>query len=329
MTTRITVMGAGAIGSIAAVHLADGGASLTLVDPYVQAHLDAVKTNGLKIRPDGGTPAFDEHVCKIAVADHVGSIQGGQDVVIIATKAFALQEVVRDLKQRFEKNERKGMTFVCLQNGYGNEKYVSDELDTNALRVAVNYVGSVTAPGTVSGHWLSTKNFIGPAYPDKENASERMAELMNASKLYAENIPDIRVPTFYKVILNSTLCPICAAVKKTMIQAMKDEKLRAIVRHILLEGLEVAKAMGIEYPEKQTDIDVMYSYLEAGGDHPTSMRQDLWRGNMTEIQWLNGAIVKVGREHGVDTPYNEHFVRIITAMEQSAAAAVTEIYKKG
>lgn len=316
--SNISIIGAGAVGSIAAAYLAKDNTQVSLVDPYVKDHLEAIKSHGLKLKKDGKKPELEELISQVDVTYSINEIKNNPNIVIIATKAFALPDVVNELKNKFDTKDREEMTFVSLQNGYGNEMFISDELKTNVCRIAVNYLGTINKPGEVKGHWLKPPNFIGAAYPNQENNAEYIAKLMNDSGLDTSFVEDIRVHTYLKTVLNSTLCPICTATKKTMAEAMADDNLRTIVKEILIEGLRVAEAIGLKYDPDQTDINKLMAYLEAGGNHPTSMRQDLQRGSQTEIDWINGAIAKAGKEKGVKTPYNDYLVILIKILEKSA-----------
>ncbi|MBS3122547.1 ketopantoate reductase family protein [Candidatus Woesearchaeota archaeon] len=328
---NIAVIGAGPVGSIAAAYLARSTghpkSSVTVIEPYYSAHTKKIASDGLSLKNDDDTPHMKECVAPVNGIFSLSELQTIPNIIIIATKAFVLKDVVTQLKRRFSNREREDITFVCMQNGYKNEVFLSDQLRTNVCRVAVNYVGNITSPGEVSGHWLKIPNYIGAAYPHIDNKAEELADLLNSVGLYTEFIKDIRPATFLKTILNAALSPVCAATKKTMKEAMDDEKLCEIVKQTLLESLGVAEAIGFRYNSEQANIDVLMSYLRAGGNHPSSMRLDLLRGDKTEIEWINGAIVREGRKYGVETSLNSRLVGIINTLERSSTSAREEVYR--
>ncbi|MBI4453211.1 ketopantoate reductase family protein [Candidatus Woesearchaeota archaeon] len=332
---NVAVIGAGPVGSIAAAYLAGSTihskssvkSNVIIIEPYYSAHTKKIASDGLSLKNDDDTPHLEEFVAPVNAVFSLSELQITPNIIIIATKAFALDDVVTQLKRRFTNREREDITFVCMQNGYGNEIFLSDMLETNACRVAVNYVGNINAPGEVSGHWLKSPNYIGAAYPHTENNARELADMLNCTGLYTEFTENIRPATFLKTILNAALSPVCAATKKTMKEAMDDEKLCETVKQTLLESLGVAEAMGFKYSFEQANIDVLMSYLRAGGNHPSSMRLDLLRGDKTEIEWINGAIVREGRRYGVETPFNGRLVGIINLLERSSASAREEVYR--
>lgn len=329
---NIAVIGAGPVGSIAAAYLArHPDVKVTVIEPYYLAHARKIASSGLSLKNDEDTPHLEEGIAHVNAVFSLSELQVTPNIIIIATKAFTLDDVITQLKTRFSNKEREDITFVCMQNGYGNEIFLSEALETNACRIAVNYVGNINAPGEVSGHWLKIPNYIGAAYPHIDNKAGELADLLDSTGLYTQFIENIRPATFLKTILNAALSPVCAATKKTMLEAMDDEKLCKIVKQTLLEGLSVAEAMGfryeLAYDNGQADVNALMSYLRTGGNHPSSMRLDLLRGDKTEIEWLNGAIIKEAKKLGMETPYNTHLFEIVTSLEKSASCAREMIYK--
>lgn len=357
---NIAVIGAGPVGSIAAAYLARRpDVKVTVIEPYYLAHMRKIASSGISLKNDESndngnnhnndnsngessdvsnddsndksTPPLEEGFAPVNAVFSLSELQVTPNIIIIATKAFTLDDVVTQLKKRFNSEERKNITFVCMQNGYGNEMFLSEALETNACRIAVNYVGNITAPGEVSGHWLKSPNYIGAAYPHIDNKAKELADMLNYTGLYTEFTEDIRPAAFLKTILNAALSPVCAATKKTMLEAMDDEKLCKIVRQTLIEGLSVAEDMGFKYKLKydngHPDVSNLMSYLRTGGNHPSSMRLDLLRGDKTEIEWINGAIIKEAKKLGIKTPYNTHLFEIVTSLEKSASCAREMMYK--
>ncbi len=317
--SNIVTFGAGGVGTIESIYLSRNS-RLTLVDshPRVQAHLKQIDSHGAQLIHDGYKPELEERIAQINVATSIDEVDITPDVVIIATKAFSLSSVMNSIKNRYSDSERSKMTFVCLQNGFGNEQYVSNALHTNALRVAVNYVGSVKSPGVVAGHWLRKPNCMGATHPEQRNNLAYVARLFNDSGLTTTAVPDIRPATFLKTVLNAAMSPVATAKKMTMGEVMADPRLSELVMATVEEGLRVGEAMGFKYAPGLTDLETLRGYLVTGEDHPTSMAQDLRRGHQTEADWYNLPIIEIGEGVKIRTPLNRQLYKIVKDMENDS-----------
>jgi ketopantoate reductase len=119
---------------------------------------------------------------------------------------------------------------------------------------------------------------------------------------------------FFKTILNSALNALCAASGITMRQAMTYRHTRNMARTLIQEGLSVASAVGYTYGENA--MEVCMKYLDEGGDHLPSMWTDLQRGTRTEIEYINGKIVKIATMFkNIDVDANIFFTSAIVTQE--------------
>jgi 2-dehydropantoate 2-reductase len=119
---------------------------------------------------------------------------------------------------------------------------------------------------------------------------------------------------FFKTVLNSALNALCAAHGLTMERAMHLKHTRSTARVLLREGLTVAGLVGYNYGEDA--LDRCMDYLEGGGNHHPSMWFDLKNRRPTEIEYINGKIVKIGRMfQGVDVGHNAFFTSAIVTQE--------------
>ncbi|MEN8148711.1 MAG: ketopantoate reductase C-terminal domain-containing protein, partial [Planctomycetota bacterium] len=106
----------------------------------------------------------------------------------------------------------------------------------------------------------------------------------------AKNYVDVKRAVWFKAILNAALNALCATTGLTMAEAMRMRHTRYLARQLLREGLTVASHMGYAYGEGA--LEMCMSYLDKGGDHYPSMWSDLKKGRRTEIDYINGKIVK-------------------------------------
>jgi 2-dehydropantoate 2-reductase len=153
------------------------------------------------------------------------------------------------------------------------------------------------------------------------DAIRTWAEALSASGLTTEFIAqhEVRKKVFFKTILNSALNALCASSGITMRQAMQLRHTRAMAGMLIREGLSVGSAVGYNYGEDAQEVCI--AYLDGGGDHLPSMWVDLERKNRTEIEYMNGKIVKIGRMFkNIDVDVNIFFTSMIVTLEIKAGA---------
>jgi len=109
------------------------------------------------------------------------------------------------------------------------------------------------------------------------------------------------------------MSPICVTTRKTMKQMMELKETRDLARGLMIEGIEVARARGIEFEPEF--LDYCINYLDKAGHHKVSMQADIESGNPSEIDFLNGKIVEYGKIEGIPTPINNIFVSLIKGCE--------------
>jgi ketopantoate reductase len=161
---------------------------------------------------------------------------------------------------------------------------------------------------------VAAMNGIGP-----ERAPKRMgevAEMLSGAGLTTLSVShyEMKKAAFFKTVLNSALNALCAAHGLTMARAMHLKHTRRMARILLREGLTVAGLVGYNYGEDT--LDRCIEYLEGGGEHYPSMWFDLKERRPTEIEFINGKIVKIGHMfQGVDVGHNAFFTSAIVTQE--------------
>ena len=235
-------------------------------------------------------------------------------VVFICTKTWALPEllpVFADL-QWPEK-----MRVVAAMNGIGPEDLVGEYVSKNRVcRGVINYAGHQKPDGSTVMNWFHPPNLLGPASERAPKRMDEVAEMLTGAGLTTLSVShyEMKKAAFFKTVLNSALNALCAAHGLTMARAMQLEHTRRMARVLLREGLRVAALVGYNYGEDT--LDRCIQYLEGGGDHYPSMWFDLKERRPTEIEFINGKIVKIGHMfQGVDVGHNTFFTSAIVTQE--------------
>ena len=304
---KICIYGAGAIGGYMGVRLQEGGAEGSLVARG--AHLDAIKSNGLKLLLDG-----QEQVARMTATANPAEL-GHQDYVIIALKAHQAWEVAEQMRPLLGPNT----AVVTAQNGvpwwyfYGFEgQYANLQLQSvdpegrqwraigpeRAIGCTVYPAAEITAPGVV-------KHIYGDRFGLGEptgKTTDRLTELnaaFEAGGLKPRIYPKIRDDIWLKLWGNLCFNPISALTHATLDVVATDPGTRGVARNMMREAEKIARRIGVHF---RVDIERRIDGAAAVGAHRTSMLQDLEKGRPIELDALLTVVQEMGRLVDVETP---------------------------
>jgi 2-dehydropantoate 2-reductase len=209
------------------------------------------------------------------------------------------------------------MRVVAAMNGIGPEDLVGDYISKDRVcRGVINYAGNQGDDGWTTMNWFHPPNLLGPASERAPKRMDEVAEMLTSAGLTTLSVShyEMKKAAFFKTVLNSALNALCAAHGLTMARAMRLKHTRRMARVLLREGLAVAGLVGYNYGEDA--LDRCIEYLEGGGEHHPSMWFDLKERRPTEIEFINGKIVKIGHMfQGVDVGHNAFFTSAIVTQE--------------
>jgi 2-dehydropantoate 2-reductase len=302
---KVCVVGCGAVGSLFAANLAQ------LEDVEVWAydasrpHVDAINANGLHLsgagevlgRPRATTDAGELPAC---------------DFGIVATKAMHTEAAIAATAHAFADG-----CVATVQNGIGNEEVLASHAQ-RVIRGTTFPAGKILEPGHVQ--WdVKGDTTLGPFEPRPAPFAEveRLADACTRAGMPTHAVPDARGPQWRKVIFNASSNPIGALTGLTHGRVCERPDLRALVSGLVTEGKAVAAAEGIELDADPEDLIDHAARPDVGYDHKASMLQDVEARRTTEIDYLNGGIVRFGRERGVPTPLNQAIWALVKGVEAS------------
>jgi 2-dehydropantoate 2-reductase len=302
---RICVVGCGAVGSLFAANLA----RLDDVDVWAydlaEEHVRAINERGLRLS------GADEVVGRVRATVDASELPAC-DFGIVATKSMHTGSALAVTAHAFADGS------VCsVQNGVGNEEEIASHV-ARVIRGTTFPAGAVVEPGHV--RWdVKGDTTIGPFEPRPASADaiERLADACTRAGMPTEAVADARGPQWRKVVFNAATNPIGALTGLTHGRVCEDPALRAVVSALVTEGKEVCVAQGIELDSDPEELIDYAARPDVAYDHKASMLQDVEARRQTEIDYLNGGIVRYGREHGVPTPLNEAVTALIKGIERS------------
>jgi 2-dehydropantoate 2-reductase len=204
-----------------------------------------------------------------------------------------------------------------VQNGLGNEEVLAGHVG-RVIRGTTFPAGKLLEPGHVQ--WdVKGDTTLGPFEPSPAplDAVERLADACTRAGLPTSAVADARGPQWRKVIFNAATNPIGALTGLTHGRICERPDLRTLVSGLVDEGKAVAAAQGIELDSDPEALIDHAARPEVAYNHKASMLQDIEARRTTEIDFLNGGIVRFGREHGVPTPLNEAIWALVKGVEQS------------
>lgn len=310
---RFLVMGAGAIGSVVGGFLARAGHGVTLVGR--PAHLDAIRATGLHITGIWG----DHLVADLATFTSVEAAgEGPWDVALITVKSYDTQQAVCAIAPVVGPE-----TLVCAyQNGLGNAEIIAETVGWHrTVGVRAIFGARITEPGTVDVTVIAAPTAVGAYDPGPPAERVRaLAEAMNKAGLPTVYTEEIATVLWAKVAYNCALNPMSALLDVPYGRLLEFEDTRDVMESVVAELYDVAGQLGVAL-RPNTAVDyVRHLYEELippTAAHYASMREDFLHRRRTEIDALNGAICRYGKEVGVACPANRVLTRLVHGRERA------------
>lgn len=311
---RVAVIGAGAVGGYFGGMLARAGALVTLIGR--SRHVDVWRRNGLLLE----SPNFQGTIPVQASTEFDAARDA--DLVLFTVKAIDTEDAARQLARHL----RTGALVISLQNGVGNVPAMRAAAALDPVAAVVYVASSTPAPGIVK-HDGRGDLLIGDL-PGRRGA-RRDAELTRISGWFeAAGVPcrvstDIEADLWAKLITNAALNAISAVVHVTYGEAAASPDCRDVIRLLVDECVAVARASRVALPAVD-HVQLVWDFAERIGAVHASTSQDLERGKRTEIDALNGFIVRRGLELGVSTPVNRTLLALVKLRERQFEYAASD-----
>ncbi len=288
---RGAVFGAGGIGAYYGARLADGGADVQLIARG--RHLDAMRSNGLTIVTPEETsnrrlPATDDPV-------EIGPV----DVVLFCVKSYDTEEAAARLGPLLHAQT----AVVSLQNGIDNEDRIAAAIGwPHVLGGAAYILAAIREPGVVS---VSGPRAIVFGEWDGGPPSDRVQAILDVAAvagLPAEAANDVRVAKWEKYTLLAAFAAISATTRLPIGDIRRAPAAVAMLRAMMTEVRAVGRAIGVVLGDDLVERQLQ-RLLGQADDATASLYHDLVTGHRMEVEALQGAVVRLGREQSVPTPF--------------------------
>jgi 2-dehydropantoate 2-reductase len=302
---KVCVVGCGAVGSLFAANLAQLDDVEVWAYDLAREHVEAINRDGLRLSGAGEVVARPRATWDAKELPPC-------DFGIVATKAMHTASAIAATADAFADG-----CVATVQNGLGNEESIADHVE-RVIRGTTFPAGRLLAPGQVQWDVKGDTTF-GPFEPKPAPAQEieRLADACTRAGMPAQAVPDARGPQWRKVIFNAATNPVGALTGLTHGRVCEDPDLRRLVSGLVDEGKSVAAVQAIELDADPEELIDHAAKPEVAYDHKASMLQDVEARRPTEIDYLNGGIVRFGEKHGVPTPLNRAIWALVKALERS------------
>ena len=307
---RIAVVGAGAMGGSYGGLLAVAGEEVSLLDARSE-HVEAIRRGGLRV-----SGAFGEHVVSLPAAESPEGLDpadgGWADLVIVFTDTNATRDAARAADHLLAP-EGCAITF---QNGIGNVETLQEELGPERVLGGSSMCSAlVEAPGhVVMTHRGPTS--VGELDGQRTDRLQRVVGALERAGFEVLVKDDINARIWTKFIVNSAINALCATTGLRLGEVGRLAEMDALQDRILDEAFALVRAKGIEIAEAEVRAGIKRS-CRLKFSRP-SMLQHVESARRTEIDAINGALVRESRRLGLAAPYNEALTALLKGREHDA-----------
>jgi 2-dehydropantoate 2-reductase len=303
-TMKIVMMGPGAMGSLFGGLLARAGEELWLVG-YLEEQVDTIRSVGLTFEEKEKT-----EIIPMKATPDVTSV-GKADLVIFFVKTYDTEKAVSDALVL----EKEDTIFLTLQNGLGNEEVICKQIDRKKVILGVTGHGAtLLRPGHIR-HAGWGKTFIGELDHRITDRAIRIAQMFSRAGIETEVSSNIHENVWGKLLVNVGINALTALTGFKNGQLLDYPETMRLMEKLVIEAAEVAKRKGIHIEENP--VDRVLKAAEATRENRSSMGQDFDHRKITEIDAINGAVVREAQRLRIPIPYNQAVTDLVKAIEKS------------
>jgi 2-dehydropantoate 2-reductase len=308
---RIAVLGAGAVGCYYGGMLARAGAPVTLIGR--PPHVGAITRHGLFFEG----LHFQQYI-PVSASTQVSAVRDAE-IVLFCVKTLDTEQAAKSLVPHLAPRA----AVISLQNGVDNVERIRSAAQIDAFAAVVYVAAAMTARGRVkhSGRGdliLGDLPGRGGEEENRRRQLESIASLFERAGVPCRVSENVEGELWTKMIINCTYNAVSALGRAQYYRATSNPWTRSVMVKVIEEALAVACAAGVCLPDANM-VETALKISESMADATSSTAQDLARGKRTEIDSLNGYLVRRGAELGVATPVNQTLHALVKLLEGSVS----------
>lgn len=301
---KIAIIGAGAMGSLFGARLSQAGHEVWLLDLW-REHVDVINRDGLTVITGEGRLTARP----LATTDAAAIGQAGLVIVFVkaGNTAAAAQTALSLLGPE--------TAVLTLQNGYGNAEELAEVLDPARIIAGTTAQGAtILGPGLIR-HGGDGETHIGDFAGGVTERVTRLAKALTVAGIPALAEADVKSLIWGKLIINAGINALTGITGLQNGRLLQFPQTKQLMELLVLEAVAVAAATGVDLPYDKP-VEKVAAVAAATAQNRSSMLQDLDNARLTEIDAINGAIVRMGAKAGVPTPVNETLMLLIKTLEK-------------
>jgi len=300
---KTVIIGAGAMGSLFGALLTYSGEEVWVVD-ISKEHINTVSSIGLTLEEEGKL-----QILHMNATTDVASL-GKADLVLFFVKAYHTEKAVSDALVL----EKEDTIFLTLQNGLGNEEIISRKVDPKKVMLGVTGHGAtLLGPGHIR-HAGKGKTFVGELDHRGTDRTRRIAQMFSEADIETEVSTNIHDLVWDKLLINVGINALTALTGLKNGQLLDYPETLRLMEGLVSEAAGVARKKGIRI--EGNPIEKVKTVAQATRDNRSSMGQDFDFRRRTEIDVINGAIVREAERLGIPIPFNRTITDLVKVIER-------------
>lgn len=308
---KIAIAGSGALGSGFGAKLFQNGYDVSLIDGW-EPQVTSIQQEGLPIDINGEGYHFD-------IPMHcLSQIPSNElyDVIFLFPKSMQLESVLDAIKPHIHKET----IVVCTMNGLKHERLIRNYVeDARIVRGVTTWTAGIDVPGHT--HLMGSGPVeVGCLVPEGIDNVKIIVDILNQSELNGVVSEDLHQSIWKKICVNGTANALCSILECNLATLNESSYAKNLIYKLTQEIVHVATSDHVHL-----NVDEVFEYLidlnEKVGPHYPSMYQDLIKDHRkTEIDYINGAVARLGKENHIPAPVNEFVTNLIHSKESQLNA---------
>ena len=304
---KILIMGTGAIGGCYGGLLARGGEDVVFAARG--DNLRAIRDVGLRV--DSAT--FGEFVVRPKAMDRLDG-SWTADLILFCVKGYHNEQAMSDMSPAVG----DGTTILTLQNGIGSGEQLAQRFGADRVLLGAAYIDAErTAPGVFSQRGSPPRIVLGEESGELTGRAKSIADVLLNAAIETELSSNVLVALWSKLVYICALSGMSCITRSSFSEVLETPETYAMTMQVMTEALKVGQASGVTLDDELPDA-TMAGFLEEKGGLISSMHTDLVAGNPLEVLLINGAVARIGREVGVDTPANSFIAACLAIADRRA-----------
>jgi 2-dehydropantoate 2-reductase len=316
----ILIVGTGALATLFAARISAIGRKVRMLGTW-QESIDQLNSRGARVVGEPAYPVW-------ATSDPGDCVDSGLALVLV--KAWQTERAGRQLEKCLPRN---GLA-ISLQNGLGNDTLLRKCLEDGT--VFQNNDGgsserSVVVGVTTLGAYMQAPGVVelagdGPIWLGAHPGSEHTVEVLSEAGFSIEVVENIRSRQWGKVVINAAINPLSAILRVKNGELLSDPATHQIMIHVACEAAAVAQAHGVTllYPDPVAAVEQVAGQT---GENYSSMLRDILRGVSTEVEAINGVIVRLGEQYSVDVHLNRLLRSLVNNQSRLSSAELSDMVR--